>query len=421
MSINESLWIGVSGLISHGDAMSIVGDNIANASTVGFKRERANFEDILGGELTNQRMGGGVFLGNAQTMMEQGGLQQTGNPLDLALQGKGMFVVSGNHDGTTGNFYTRAGQFSMTNTGTIVNQQGMKLQGYTVDQATGIRSNTLGDLNIGSRTSPPIATTTAKTAVQLNSNDAAVDAATPFDPANPNSYSYNTSEDIYDSLGNVHTVDMYYRKDAAGSWSYHAMVDGGEVTGGTTGVKTEIGSGTLTFDTNGQFSAQAANAVTANFVGATPQSVAFTFDGSTQTAQDPLQKGAAISTDISGRPAGAVTDFEINSDGSIVGKFSNGDSAKLAQVAVANFTNEEGLGRVGDNLMTATTSSGQALIDGASVDGRASIRQGALEESNVDLSTELVTLIAYQRAFQANSKTVTTADDMLQEVVNLKR
>jgi len=417
MSINESLWIGVSGLMSHGDAMSIVGDNIANASTVGFKRERANFEDVLGGELTNQRMGGGVFLGNAQTMFEQGGLQQTGNPLDLALQGKGMFVVKGSHDGVNGNFYTRAGQFSMDNTGTVVNQQGMKLQGYTVDPTTGVRSNTLGDLAIGSRTSPPIATATAKTAMQLDSNATAVPAATTFDPANPSSYTYNTSEQIYDSLGNAHTVNMYYRKDTAGSWSYHAMVDGSEVTGGTAGVQSEIGSGTLTFDTNGQLTAQTANAVTANFVGATAQNVAFTFDGSTQTAND----SSTISTDISGRPAGAVTNIEIDSDGSVIGKFSNGDSAKLAQVAVATFANEEGLGRVGDNLMSATTSSGQALIDGASVDGRASIRQGALEESNVDLSTELVTLIAYQRAFQANSKTVTTADDMLQEVVNLKR
>jgi flagellar hook protein FlgE len=416
MSINESMWIGVSGLMAHGDAMSIVGDNISNASTVGFKRERASFEDVLGGQLTNQRMGGGVFLGNAQTMFEQGGIQQTGNPLDMALQGHGMFVVSGTNDGVTGQFFSRNGQFQMDNTGKIVNQQGLALQGYAIDPATGTRSNTIGDLDIGARTSPPVATTTAQATMQLDSTQPDADPAIPFDPANPKSYTYATSEQVYDSLGNSHSVNMYYRKDAAGSWSYHATVDGSDV-GGTAGVQTEIGSGTLTFDTNGVLTAQTPTAGTANFVGATPQSINFTFDGSTQTANP----SSTTSTNITGRPAGTITDMIIDSDGTITGKFSNGDSAKLAQVAVATFANEDGLQRDGNNLMTATTASGQALVDGASVGGRAAISQGALEESNVDLSTELVTMISYQRAFEANSKTVTTADEMMTDVVNLVR
>jgi len=380
MSINESMWIGVSGLMAHGEAMSVVGDNIANASTVGFKRERANFEDVLGGQLSNQRMGGGVFLGNAQTMFDQGGIQQTGNPLDMALQGNGMFVVSGSHDGVNGQFFTRAGQFQMDNKGTIVNQQGLALQGYAIDPATGVRSNTVGDLNIGARTSPPVATTTAQSTMQLDSTQPAIDPAIPFDPANPASYTYSTSEQVYDSLGNSHSVNMYYRKDAANSWSYHSSVDGADV-GGTAGVQTEIGSGTLTFDTN----------------------------------------GVLTSTNITGRPAGTITDMVVDPDGTITGRFSNGDTAKLAQVAVASFANEDGLQRDGDSLMSATTASGQALVDGASVGGRASISQGALEESNVDLSTELVTMISYQRAFEANSKTVTTADEMMTDVVNLIR
>jgi len=416
MSINESMWIGVSGLMAHGEAMTVVGDNIANASTVGFKRERANFEDILGGQLSGQRMGGGVFLGNAQTMFDQGGIQQTGNPLDMALQGHGMFVMSGSHDGVNGQFFTRAGQFQMDNKGTIVNQQGLALQGYAIDPATGIRSNTVGDLNIGARTSPPVATTTAQSTMQLDSTQPAIDPAIPFDPANPASYTYSTSEQVYDSLGNSHTVNMDYRKDAAGSWSYHSTVDGADV-GGTAGVQTEIGSGTLTFDTNGVLTAQTAVPGTANFVGATPQSIAFTFDGSTQTAN----ASSTTSTNITGRPAGTITDMVVDPDGTITGRFSNGDTAKLAQVAVANFANEDGLQRDGDSLMSATTASGQALVDGASVGGRASISQGALEESNVDLSTELVTMISYQRAFEANSKTVTTADQMMTDVVNLVR
>jgi flagellar hook protein FlgE len=327
-----------------------------------------------------------------------------------------MFVVSGTNDGVTGQFFSRNGQFQMDNTGKIVNQQGLALQGYAIDPATGTRSNTIGDLDIGARTSPPVATTTAQATMQLDSTQPDADPAIPFDPANPKSYTYATSEQVYDSLGNSHSVNMYYRKDAAGSWSYHATVDGSDV-GGTAGVQTEIGSGTLTFDTNGVLTAQTPTAGTANFVGATPQSINFTFDGSTQTANP----SSTTSTNITGRPAGTITDMIIDSDGTITGKFSNGDSAKLAQVAVATFANEDGLQRDGNNLMTATTASGQALVDGASVGGRAAISQGALEESNVDLSTELVTMISYQRAFEANSKTVTTADEMMTDVVNLVR
>ena len=147
MSISNSLYIGVSGLQAHGDAISVVGDNIANASTVGYKRERASFSDMLGSEMTSQRLGGGVKLGQSQLMWDQGTITETGNPLDLAINGGGLFVVNGSHGGQPGQFYTRDGRFHMDDTGYVTNQEGLRLQGFTIS-GTGVRALSAGDLKL---------------------------------------------------------------------------------------------------------------------------------------------------------------------------------------------------------------------------------------------------------------------------------
>lgn len=425
MSITNSLYIGISGLQAHGDAISIVGDNIANASTVGFKRSRASFADMLGGEIGAQRFGGGVRLDTPQTMWEQGTITQTSNPLDLALDGGGLFVVNGTHAGQTLQYYTRDGRFHMDDSGYITNQQGLRLQGFAIDNS-GQRALSAGDLKLGGLQSPAVPTTT--TSLKLNlSADAVTPAA--WDPTNPNTTSnYATSATVYDSLGAAHHVDVYFRNQGGGAWEYHAMVDGADLAGGTPGTLTEIGSGTLTFNTDGSLQAQSSTS-TANFAGATPnQVIAFNFgddiaaggtglNGTTQYSGSSSVNGL----DVNGHASGKLTDIAITDDGKITGVFDNGDKIALAQVAVASFVNEDGLRRAGDGLVTESTTSGQPLIDVAGTGARGAVRSGSLEASNVDLGNELVTLIAYQRAFQANAKTVTTADEMLQEIDNLKR
>ncbi|HEY6177011.1 MAG TPA: flagellar hook protein FlgE [Kofleriaceae bacterium] len=425
MSITNSLYIGISGLQAHGEAISVVGDNIANASTVGYKRNRAEFSDVLGGQLDSQRLGGGVRLSGTQTMWDQGAVTQTGNPLDLAIRGGGMFVVKGNHGGQTAQYYTRDGRMHLDNQGFVVNQQGLRLQGYTID-ATGQRALTPSDLPLGARESPPAATTTANMTLNLDAN-----AVTPpaWDPLNPNTTSnYATSATVYDSLGAAHHVEVFFRSQGAGAWEYHAMVDGGELAGGVKGTLTEIGTGTLLFNSAGALQSQT-TAGTANFVNATPgQAIAFTFgddiaSGGTGLAGTTQFAGASAvnGLDIDGRAAGKLTDIVISDDGKIRGVFDNGDKIELAQVALADFASEQGLERAGDGLTVETAASGRPLIDVPGTGARGAVSAGAVEASNVDLSNELVTLIAFQRAFQANAKTVTTADEMMQDINNLKR
>ena len=426
MSISNSLYVGVSGLQAHGEAISVVSDNIANASTIGYKRERASFSDMLGSQLDSQRMGGGARIEQSQMMWDQGTITQTGNPLDLAINGGGLFIVNGSHGGQAGQFYTRDGRFHMDDTGYITDQAGLRLQGFSINGA-GVRALSAGDLKLGGSQSPPVASTKSSMTLNLDAN-AKVPAA--WDPANPNTTSnYATSETVYDSVGNSHHVDVYFRNQGNGAWEYHAMVDGGQLTGGTAGTPTEITSGSLTFNTNGTLQAQSQNATPINFLNATGgQNIAFSFGddiasggtglaGATQYAGNSAVNGL----DINGHAGGNLVDIAISDDGTITGKFDNGDKIALAQVALAAFNNEQGLTRTGDGLFTQSPTSGNPLIDAPGTGARGAVQSGALEQSNVDLGTELVTLIAYQRAFQANSKTVTTADEMLQVVDDLKR
>jgi flagellar hook protein FlgE len=426
MSITNSLYIGISGLQAHGEAISVVGDNIANASTIGYKRNRAGFADMLGGELNSQRMGGGVRLAGTQTMWEQGTVTQTGNGLDLAIRGGGLFMVNGNVGGQDGQFYTRDGRFHIDNQGFVTNPEGLRLQGYMIDSA-GTRALSPSDLPLGARQSPPVPT--ANSAMTLNLDANAV-VPPPWDPANPNTTSnYATSEIVYDSLGAAHHVDVYFRSQGAGVWEFHAMVDGADLTGGTAGALTEIANGTLTFNAAGALQQQTLNASSADFLNANPgQVINFTFgddiaSGGTGLAGSTQFAGASAVTslDIDGHSAGKLTDIQIANDGTIRGVFDNGDKIDIAQVALADFANEEGLTRLGDGVVAESPASGSPLIDVPGTGARGAISSGALEASNVDLGNELVTLIAFQRAFQANAKTVTTADEMMAEINNLKR
>jgi len=425
VSITNSLYIGISGLAAHGDAIGIVGDNIANTSTIGFKRSRASFSDMLGGEAGDQRLGGGVRLGGAQMLWGQGTIAQTGNKMDVAINGGGMFVVKGTQAGRENQFYTRDGRFQLDNQGFVVDARGLKLQGFPIDPQGNI-GTTPGDLPLGARQSAPVPTTTATMTLNLDAN-AVVKPV--FDPLNPNTTSnYATSANVFDSLGKGHRVEVYFRSTGGGNWEWHAMADGGELTGGTPGLLTEIGSGSLVFDPTGKLTTQTATS-NANFLNAAQnQPINFDFGDDTASGGTGLAGTTQFSgvssvsgIEIDGHGFGNLTDMSIREDGTITGVFDNGDRIDLAKIALADFANLEGLERMGDGLVVATAESGSALIDGAQTGARGSLVSGALEQSNVDLGTELVMLIAYQRAFQANSKTVTTADELMQEVTNLKR
>jgi flagellar hook protein FlgE len=427
MSILKAMYAGVSGLYAEGQALGVVGDNVANANTIGFKASRALFEDVLGG-VAGANVGGGVRMTRAQQIFAQGTIVNTGQPTDLALTGDGFFVVKGIANGLEGQFYTRAGQTTMDSDGYLVNPQGLRLQGYLAN-ADGTFQASLSDIQFPTAPLAPNATSSFELDANLDA-DATVPTA-PWDPNDPAGTSnFSTSTTVYDSLGNAHTVDVYFRKTATGSWDYHALVDGGEVTGGTPGVPEEIATGTLTFNTDGALQTNTLSAGgTADFLGATPGQ-ALTFDFGTPiasggTGTDGITQYGSPSNvafqSQDGYSSGSLSGVTVDGNGVVSGIYSNGETIPFAQLGIAKFTANDGLGRAGQNLWIETPKSGEAVIGTAGAGGRASVVAGALEQSNVDIATQFVELIAHQRAFQANSKTITTADEMLQEITNLKR
>jgi flagellar hook protein FlgE len=428
MSLLTALSSGTTGLEAASIELSVVGDNIANANTIGFKSGRAAFEDALSQSLIGVA-GGGIGLGarlqSVQKILTEGGLTSTGLATDLALQGNGFFAVRGNHNGQDATYFTRAGQFTVDREGYLVSLEGLRVQGFPAD-ATGVVSGVPGDLLVGNASALPRATTSISVKANLQA-DATVPAA--WDPADPTGTSnFSTSVAVYDSLGTAHATQIFYRKSAAGAWEWHAMADGGGLTGGTAGTLTEIASGTLTFDTEGRLQAETQTS-SFNPLGAlNPQALAFDFGdalGAGGTGLAGITQFAAASTTTfigqDGYGSGQLSSISIGADGVVSGIFSNGQQRVLGQVGIAAFAAPDQLDRVGGNLFQQTPRSGQPALGTAGAGGRGSIASGALEQSNVDLAEQFVRLIAAQRAFQANSKTVTTADQLLAELIAMKR
>jgi flagellar hook protein FlgE len=426
MSIWTSLITGSSGLGAFGQAISVVGDNIANVSTTGYKASRAGFADVLGGTAANgQRSGGGVTMSGPELMLGRGALQQTGRALDLAIRDRGFFALRGSHNGFDGTYYSRDGRFGVDNQGYITSIDGLRLQGYAIDP-TGRLSSVAGDLQLDLQ-SPPRGTAEAQMSANLDANSPVLGG---FDPADPEATSnHSTSMTVYDSLGGAHRVTVYFAAQGNGQWEWHAMVDGGEINGGSAGTPVEIASGGLSFNPDGSLQTESPNGGSADFLNANPgQAINFDFgdaidDGGTGFSGS-TQYAASFnvtSTSQDGYAAGTPVDLLVSDEGVITARFSNGQSRDVARVAIANFRDEEGLQRMGNQIFAATTTSGEALLGAAGTDARSTVAAGTVEGSNVDLGSELVTLIAYQRAFQANARTISTADDMLAEIANLKR
>jgi len=426
----RSMFAGVSGLRNHQTRMDVIGNNIANVNTVGFKKSRVTFQDMLNqtirgasspqggrGGTNPQQVGLGMTLASIDTIQTQGNLQSTGKMTDLAVQGDGFFILSDGND----QVYTRAGAFDLDRNGNLINANGFKVQGWLPDPATGaIDTNTsLTGLSVvmGSSMEPK-----ATTDVTFANNLDASAAPRVLAPPTPG-FTHPISVTTYDSLGVAHTVSLEIEKtEVANTWEVKLV----GVTGST-------GAPTLTpaapvlieFTAAGAYRPPGGGSTTSanpqvSFTpssGASPMTINLDFSRFTQYASDTT----ARATDQNGNEPGVLRAYTIDTTGTITGVYSNGLNKVLGQLALANFSNPGGLVKEGENLFRKSNNSGEPDIGAAGRGGRGTIAPGSLEMSNVDLSQEFTDMIVTQRGFQANSRIITASDEMLQELVNLKR
>ena len=431
MSIYSSLFIGASGLRVNEAALGIIGDNIANMNTVGYKTHRGVFADILHqtvlGQAGPSEVGQGAALESVERMHLQGALLGTGVTTDIAIGGDGLFILKGDPTAPDQALYTRNGQFHVDAEGFLASASGLKVQGYMAD-STGTLGTQLTDLFIGPAVSPPAATTQVTINASLDPNAEGLGGVA-FDPANPTG-DFTQSITIYDSLGNAHSVDVYFDRDpATGTWSWHALANPAEVDGGDP----LVAEGTLEFNTDGQLVEDlTTTSNTVTFTGATPREIAFDFgesiteggDGTDTEIWSPSGQSPPNGVhfvDQDGYGAGHLQFFAVGSDGLVNGHYSNGEELTLGQLALAEFESPSGLKSMGGNLFAQTQASGDPTVGAPSAAGRGELFSGALEQSTVDLTTEFTQMILAQRGFQASSRTIITADSMLTEVIGLKR
>ena len=444
MSILKSLYTGISGLIVNGLGLDVVTDNIANVNTVGFKRARGNFQDILSqtqvGANVMSQVGSGAQVQGVEQTFEQGTFQNTNSGLDLAVSGAGFFIIEGTSGGQTGQFYTRAGQFLLDDSGYLVSQAGLRVQGWMADQNENL-SGVLSDLKLTGSTFPPKKTENATVSANLDADAAILGVATPWDAQNPaNTSNFSISVTVYDSLGRDHVVEVYFRKESDydplalpptnAQWNWYALVDGGEITGGAAGIYEVEANGTLEFNENGALAAMTtAVGSQFDFAGAAQaQVIAFDFgddiaSGGTGLAGCTMygSPSGLLFLDQDGHSVGNLLGLQVMSDGRVFGTHTNGETRLLAQMALATFPSTKGLQKWGGNLWIETPGSGSPVVGEPNTGGRGVLHSNALEQSNVDLAEEFVNMISFQRGFQASSRSITTADQLLQEVVNLKR
>jgi flagellar hook protein FlgE len=435
MGVLSSLFSGVSGINANGTSLSVVGNNIANTNTVGFKASRAVFADVLSGSSGRQPVGRGVLVSAIDKDLSQGSFETTGNVLDLAVDGEGFFLVN---DGAA-NYYTRSGVFGTDKDGYIVNPEGLRLQAYQAD-TTGTITGTLGPVQVKSNISNPNPTSQVTVNSNLDSRDSLV--ATPgFDVNNPiNTSNHSNALTVYDSLGRGHVATIYYSKVATNTWQWNAVVDGADSASGNTEVQAR---GYLEFNSSGALNdnnlAAPAGFPAAGFpVGAgfqfnggasADQNITFNFgtdianDGTTGLSGT-TQFGVLDSTSFQtqdGYAPGELQSVNITTDGTIEGLFNNGESRVLAQIAVATFNNPSGLTPQGSNLYAESFGSGQPNTGLPTSGGRGRVLSNSLELSNVDLAAEFIKMISAQRAFQANSRVITSTDEVLRDMVNIIR
>ncbi|MFU2317754.1 flagellar hook protein FlgE [Rahnella sp. PCH160] len=407
----------VSGLSAASTNLDVIGNNIANSATVGFKTATASFADMFAGSQT----GMGVKVAAVTQNFNDGTTTSTSRGLDVALSGNGFFRLT---DTSGAVFYSRNGQLSLDANRNLVNMQGLSVTGFP---ATGTPPTIAAGaqpvaLNIPTTMMSAKASTAGTMVANLNSTDKVPTTAT-FSSSDDTSYNYVNSITTYDSQGNAHDNNVYFVKTAANNWDVYAQ--DGSVAGSAAA---KIGS--MKFDTSGALVSTANAAGVANTGLAltlpmntstngtvTPQTVSLDFTGSIQQSTGSDSIGSQTQD---GYAAGQMTGYTINDDGTISGTYSNNKTQLLGQIVLSSFSNPEGLKSEGDNVWSATSSSGQAVTGIAGQGGLASMTSGALESSNVDLSAELVNMIVAQRNYQSNAQTIKTQDSILNTLVNLR-
>ena len=428
MGLSSALFTSVSGLDATGTAISVIGDNIANVNTTGFKSSRPEFSDILGQSVASvggfSQIGAGTTISGVSSVFSQGTFETTARTTDLAIEGQGLFVLNG----PQGRFYSRAGVFTFDQNGLLVNPAGLQVQGFSIDPTTGASTQALGDIQLSSSVSPPRATTQSSLSVNLDANELAIPGG--FDPADPNGTSnFRTLMTVYDSLGNDHLVTYYFTKTAPNAWDWRAGVPPADTTTppATAGDPTVIqGSGTLSFDSAGALTAATGSPATFQFAGGAAGSQGISVDfgpiagvGTGEPTTQFANSSVTSSFSQDGFAVGQLQGIQIDREGFVVGQFSNGETLTLAQVGLATFPNVEGMVKVGNGNLLETRQSGQPLVSAPLTGRLGAIRSNSLEQSNVDLAGEFVRLIINQRAFQANARTVSTTNELMANLVSL--
>jgi flagellar hook protein FlgE len=406
-----SLYAGISGLSANSTAMTVIGDNIANVNTTAFKSNRSHFANILstslGGESATAGVGRGVEFWGVNAQWTQGSIENSSSATDLAINGKGFFMVQ---DSSGSNYYTRAGNFTFDKNGYLVNPDGLQLQGYAIDANGNIGSIT--DIYIpGERISPPSPTTEFNFDINLNSGAVAGDT-------------YTTAQTMYDSLGNAIPVTFTFTRQAAPqTWTVTGTIPPSAGTGVTFNGSASMN---IVFDANGVMLNPADVPIALTLTnGASSLSTTWRMlDASGGSLGDITGFAAESGTTFQfqdGYPAGSLRGISVDESGVVTATYSNGEMTPMFQVALADFPSYDGLTKMGRNLYAESIASGQALPGVAGTGRLGSVAPSSLEMSNVDLAEEFVKMITTQRAFQANSRVITSSDEILQELINIKR
>jgi flagellar hook protein FlgE len=428
MGVLSSLFTGVSGLAAQGEALGVVGDNIANANTTGFKASRAEFQDIIAknlkGILGGNQIGRGVKIGAVNPVLLQGNVDSTENATDLAISGDGYFVCRGS-DGQT---FTRDGSLHFDKDGYLVTNDNQRMQGFQAEESGKVTSM-MGDIHLPKAITPARATKKVDIVANLDSRNG---VAQQFNIEKPTDTSqYSTGVEMFDSQGNKHLLNVYFNKVQDRQWEWHGLVDGKEVIGGKEGGMSEVAAGKVTFTVDGKLDTQTTTKTNFNFAGGAlaNQKVEINFGDAITTNKGKGLGGTVqygkdsdlMSWKQDGSSAGTITNMSFSDNGTLSAMYNNGEVKDLAQIVLAKFDSPERLYKVGNNRFKESRDAGTPAIGTANMGGRGKIFSKSLERSTVDLAMEFVNLIQNQRGFQANAKTITTTDELLGEVIQLKR
>jgi flagellar hook protein FlgE len=402
LSINQS------GLQAVETAMNAVSDNLANANTTGFNAESVAFSTLLGDFVDGSPLGGGVDSVGITRDFSQGSIVQATSPTDLAIQGNGFFVLQDSSGNTT---FSRNGAMSVGNNGDLLAFNGSQVLGYAVN-SSGATAGVLSPIVIPQTANAPGASTQLALSGNLDSTSPVITGA--INPADPTTYSSSMSVQVYDSLGNAHTLSFFFQNAGSGNggenWNWTATLDGS-----TTGLGGN--SGTLGFNASGNIVTGGTSTapLTATPAGAKPLSLSLNFSALTQYAA-----AAAVTGTADGSAVGQPQNVQVNNNGLISVSYSNGNVVNVAKVAIATFPALQGLQLTNDGVYQQTVASGTPTITTAGVGSAGSIQASALESSNVDTTQQLVSLVTLQRNYEANAKALQTTDNMLEDLMGLQ-